>query len=564
MLACFGESNGQAQAVAVGGNGTPYNYAWSDSQSGPSATGLPTGFISVTVTDIKGCSATQNIEIQQLEEININVAFVPPSCFGVADAQAAINQISGGAGMGDTTLYTYAWSAPNSSNSLYINGLLGGQNYTVTVTDLQGCSGSFSFFITQAPHITVQTTITEVSCYGYSDGSVMIDDVMGANLPATYIWSNNTSGPFIMPVAAGDYYLTIQDAKGCVEIDTITVPEPKKLTIFFAIKPLVCSSDQNAIASALISGGTPDYSLLWNTGSTESLIDSLGPGIYTLMVTDKNGCMLLDSTEVEQPESIDILVENKDPECFGAANGQIRLKVSGGEEPYKYSMNGAPFGGNSSFIGLTAGVYSFQVKDDEGCITTYVDSLNQPLPVIVSLGPDTTIYLGDSVLISPEVFDAFGMTEFRWKSYLLENFICVDTPDCSMIWAKPYQTNTYRLTVVDENGCRGTDEITIDVLKPRGVYVPSGFTPNGDLNNDLLIVYGKSRQISNVLAFRVYDRWGELVYEDKNFAVNDETRGWDGVFRGKECDPGVFVWHVEVEYLDGYREALSGNVTLIR
>ena len=563
-LACFGESNGQASASASGGNGAPFNYQWSNGQTGAGASGLPTGTVMVTATDSKGCSASQSIVIQQLEEIDVNVAFVPPSCHGYTDGQAAVNHVSGGSGQGDTTQYNYEWSVPGAPNALYINGLTGDQGYSVTVTDFQGCSGQFSFFITQPPPIVAQASVENVSCNGLSDGSVQITGIQGANLPVTYAWSNNASGPFIDSLSAGDYLLTIQDADGCLETDTITVDEPDSLRVNFEIKPLLCSEDNNASVTANISGGTPEYALLWNTGSSSAQITGLGSGVYAVQITDNHGCFLADSVRIAKPDSIDIKSEKTSPTCYGASNGQIRLLVSGGQKPYRYSRNGGAFGGSSSFIGLSAGLYTFQVKDDKGCIATFTDSLTQPLPVGVSLGPDTTIFLGDSVLVSPDIFDAFGAVQYHWKSVLLENFVCVDTPECSMIWAKPYQTNTYRITITDENGCRGTDDVTINVLKPRGVYVPSGFSPDGDLNNDLLIVYGKSRQISNVLSFRVYDRWGELLYQDQNFSVNDDTRGWDGQFRGKACDPGVYVWYVEVEYRDGYREALSGNVTLIR
>jgi gliding motility-associated-like protein len=183
----------------------------------------------------------------------------------------------------------------------------------------------------------------------------------------------------------------------------------------------------------------------------------------------------------------------------------------------------------------------------------------------VSIGLDTNvIVLGDSLVLSADVSNATGMTEFEWRSFLVETLTCVDAPECSMIQVKPYQTNTYVVKVVDENGCRGEAQVTVEVEKPRGAFVPTGFTPNGDLNNDRLIVYGKSQQISKVLTFNVFDRWGELIYQDRDFQVNDDSRGWDGLFRGKECDPGVYVWYLEVEYRDGYQETLKGNVTLIR
>src|SRR5690606_26616494 len=111
-------------------------------------------------------------------------------------------------------------------------------------------------------------------------------------------------------------------------------------------------------------------------------------------------------------------------------------------------------------------------------------------------------------------------------------------------------------------GCRASDRILVVVEKPRKVFVPTAFSPNGDLNNDRLLVHGQ--QTAQVVEFRVYDRWGELVYEGQDFPLNDTDNGWDGEFRGKPMDPGVYVWVLEVEYMDGVREVFKGNTTLIR
>lgn len=564
-VACFGESNGEALAAASGGNGPVFTYAWSNGQTGSTTTNLPLGSITVTASDSRGCTATQSIEIQQLQEIKIGIAHVQPTCFGRSDGQAAINFISGGAGMGDTTLYNYQWNIPNSPNALFVNGLAGGKTYSVTATDFEGCSGDTSFFMTQPPPITAQIAIENVSCFGFADGSAEVIGITGAVLPVTYVWDSNTTGPGIANLAPGQYILDIEDAKGCTDKDTVIVTEPAPLSVAFGVQPLLCSYDSNAVVTATVMGGTPDYNYQWNTGDSGPEIGGLGPGLYTLDVTDKNGCMLTDSVAVIRPDSLHIQSENNDPLCFGGRDGRIRLLISNGAPPFRYSINGGPFGGSSTFVGLGAGNYTFLVKDGKGCITAFTDTLGQPLPVEVTLGLDTTvIYLGDSLLISADVSNAVGMVEYEWRSFLVENLICVDSPECSMIRVKPYQTNTYVVQVTDENGCRGETQVTIAVEKPRGVFVPTGFSPNGDLNNDRLVVYGKSLQIRNVVTFNVYDRWGELVYQDQNFKVNDDSRGWDGVFRGKECDPGVYVWFVEVEYQDGYREALKGNVTLIR
>lgn len=154
--------------------------------------------------------------------------------------------------------------------------------------------------------------------------------------------------------------------------------------------------------------------------------------------------------------------------------------------------------------------------------------------------------------------------QYQWSSALSDSLHCYDPPECSSVWVKPSYSNVYHLTVTDANGCQSDATVRVEVEKPRGVYVPSGFSPNGDGNNDLLLVHGKSRQILRVKLFRVYDRWGELVYEDLDFPVNTGDRGWNGTFRGADCPEGVYVWYVEVEYLDGFEQVLRGNTTLIR
>jgi gliding motility-associated-like protein len=128
----------------------------------------------------------------------------------------------------------------------------------------------------------------------------------------------------------------------------------------------------------------------------------------------------------------------------------------------------------------------------------------------------------------------------------------------------PTINNRFTVTVTDENRCSASQSVRVSIFTPRGVYVPTGFSPNEDQVNDLLVVHGTGSQLEEIVTFSVYDRWGELVYEDQHFPVNETSRGWDGSFRGKPCNPGVFVWVLEALYRDGRKELLKGNVTLVR
>ena len=115
--------------------------------------------------------------------------------------------------------------------------------------------------------------------------------------------------------------------------------------------------------------------------------------------------------------------------------------------------------------------------------------------------------------------------------------------------------------VVDENNCDDLETLVINVNKYRVVLVPRGFSPNGDDNNDMLLVHGKQGTIVNT--FQVFDRWGTKLYEKNDFEINEET-GWDGTFRGKDMPAGAYLWYADVTYIDGLSERHEGFVNLIR
>lgn len=562
-FACFGAVDGEASVSASGSNGAPFNFEWSNGQTGGGASGLATGLYTVTATDSRGCTGTQVVAIQQLDSLDIVVNSVPPTCFGDHDALAALVKVEGGLGMGDTTQYDYHWSLPGTISSTVVTGYAAGM-HTLTVTDLQGCAAVVDFTINEPEPIMVQAVASDASCFGFADGTASVTSIQNATGTVTYAWNNFEITNPINNLAFGNYRVVVTDAKGCTGQALVMVNQPEALTLDLDLDPLVCASDSNASIEAMVSGGVPNYTYLWTTGVTENQISGLGPGLYQLLVRDQNGCTIADSLEVLQPGAIQTAVVVTNPDCFGGFDGKISLIVAGGQTPYRFSLNDGPFGGSGVFIALPEGAYQIRIRDANGCIATAAAMVVNPPAVQVNAGLDTTITLGDSILISPTVNNAVGLTTFAWRSFLVDSFTCVPVPECEEILVKPGFSNTYRVKVTDEHGCMGEDDIRITVEKPRGIYVPTGFTPNGDFENDLLLIHGKSRQVDKILVFKVFDRWGELLYMDENLGVNDTTRGWDGNFRGQPCDPGVYVWLLEAVYIDGHVESQNGNVTLIR
>ncbi|MEL7378413.1 MAG: gliding motility-associated C-terminal domain-containing protein, partial [Bacteroidota bacterium] len=194
-----------------------------------------------------------------------------------------------------------------------------------------------------------------------------------------------------------------------------------------------------------------------------------------------------------------------------------------------------------------------------GCVSTTTAEVVDGPTFDLDLGIDTTIIFGDSVLLEAIVNGGVGALNYFWQGSYDGTLSC-DT--CPSVLVSPEFEIDYELLAIDENGCEAEDRVRVRVQKIRVVEVPTGFTPNGDSRNDRLLVHG--RPGTRVNFFRIFDRWGEAVFEDGDFEVNDQTRGWDGTYQGQDLNGGVFVWQLEVTYEDDTVEILEGQTTLIR
>ena len=186
--------------------------------------------------------------------------------------------------------------------------------------------------------------------------------------------------------------------------------------------------------------------------------------------------------------------------------------------------------------------------------------VKEPLPMEVEAGPDfIEIQLGDSVTLIANATNAVGNVGYEWSAAYDGTLSC---DFCKYTNSSPMSSIIYTLYGEDENGCFDTDKIEVRVQKERKIFVPTAFTPNQDLTNDLLLVHGKEG--TQIKLYRIYDRWGELIYEAKDFMINDPNTGWDGMFRSKPVNTGIYQWYLEVEFIDEATDVFKGHTTLIR
>ena len=164
---------------------------------------------------------------------------------------------------------------------------------------------------------------------------------------------------------------------------------------------------------------------------------------------------------------------------------------------------------------------------------------------LIVFGDDQDIIFGDSLALVPEITGGIDTIIYRWIGSYGGTLSCTDCPDPI---AKPEYEIDYTLLISDGNGCSDEQRLRVSVAKIREVRVPTGFTPNGELMNDRLIVHGRPGTL--IKSFTVFDRWANVLYEASEFGVNDIDSGWDGTSKDQPVNAGVYLYKLVVEYDD--------------
>lgn len=366
---CNGANDGNATVVASGG-AVPYTYAWSNSQTGVTATGLSAGSYSVTVTDANGCTSISSTSITQPTALSSSISNTTHvACFGSNTGSVSVSATGGTAG------YTYSWN--NGQSNATATSLAPG-SYTVTVTDANGCTSTSTATVSgPSAALTATATNNNVTCNGAGNGSIDIN-ATGGTSPYTYTWSNGQSTATASNLSPGFYLVTITDDNGCQTFQSGFISEPSALVGGVqSSNNITCNGANDGSATVNVSGGTIPYTYAWSSGQTSNQIGSLAPGMYSVTVTDFNGCVLHDSVEVTEPSALSANIsESNDANCFGSSDGSARVSVSGGTAPYSYAWSDGQ--GNDEAINLAAGQYGVVVTDANGCSVNLNVSIDEP------------------------------------------------------------------------------------------------------------------------------------------------------------------------------------------
>lgn len=462
---CDGACDGSASVVATGG-AAPYSFLWSDAsgQTSSSASGLCAGLYTVTVTDGGGCVAVGSVMLNDPAPLALSIVIgVDVTCLGACDG--TVTAIPSGG----TFPFSYAWNDPASQVSATAGGLCVG-TYDVTVTDANGCTVSGSGSVDTPPALTATASATDATCNGACDGTATVVP-QGGTAPYTYLWNDPAAQTTATAtgLCAGNYSVTVTDANGCTVQQSATVNEASAIVITFDnVVNLLCDGVCIGEATAVISGGTPPYSIVWNDAAAQTTPTATGlcASSYTVTVTDDNGCVQQATVVITGPSGLTSSVTSQvNPTCNGSCDGEATVTATGGTAPYSYQWNDPASQTGPTATGLCAGIYSVVVTDANNCVSITTVTITQPNALSVFTTRNDPVCFG--VCNGAATAFASGGTfpyTYQWN----------DPNGQATVQATNLCPGTYVVVVTDANGCTATSTVTI--LQPLEILANTSVT----------------------------------------------------------------------------------------
>ena len=432
------------------------------------------------------------------------------SCNGFNDGSIDLTVSNG------TAPYSYAWS--NLAITEDINSLAP-DNYSVVVTDTNGCSATTQTAINEPTALSISGVDTKVKCFNESNGTIDVT-VNGGILPYTYLWSNNEITEDVNGLTAGNYSVNVTDNNGCNISYSTTITQPDSLMIETVVYDATCNTNNGSI-QAQVSGGTTPYVYNWTNGTTDLNLNNVVAGTYTMTVTDINLCTAQFTGTINSISNLIAEVSSTDVLCYGGNNGDVDVFVTSGNAPYTYLWS---TGDTTALVNnLPIGNYDVTVTDIFGCQVNHTVTVNQPDSLFIELTVSSylsetniSLYGENDGYINSTVFGGVTPYTYLWSNGSTE-------PEISDLVA-----GEYSLIVTDNKGCLAYAKAKL--IQPLVLEMPSGFSPNLDGSNDYFVIKGVEAYPRNEIT--VFNRWGNIVYQKANY-----SNEWEGKNQGGEPLP---------------------------
>jgi gliding motility-associated-like protein len=456
-LTCFNVCNGSLAGNIIGG--TPgYTLVWTTptgTLTGGVITGQCAGNYTLTVTDANGCTAASTATLLQPTQITSTITPTSPLCNG--NCNGILSAVAGGGVPG----YTLSWSNSFVGNP---NTNLCAGIYSLTVTDANNCTRTFSINLIAPPAITASITSTSPVCSGACNGAATVVAAGGTpsytyQVNTTPTPTSNTTGIFTS-LCPGNYIATITDINGCTQPVPFSITNPPLLTVSIPSVVTSCNACTGG-ATLVAAGGTPTYSPVWTNSlsvvvGTTSGVAGLCVGNYTATVTDMAGCVATATVNIAQTVTVSVLLAGSGITCFNNCNGSVVATASGGTPAYGFTwtpvVSFTNAASTSTASGMCSGTYTVSTIDQLGCFNSATITLVNPADItIASTQTNITCNGLCNGAISTTASGGTGTLSYNWSSG-------PTTPAISSLCAVP---GLFTLTVTDQNNCPKTQSYTI-------------------------------------------------------------------------------------------------------